>query len=636
MIKEVILFITITLFSLSVNGQDKNFISLNNTTLEELKMTVYEKDSSASAVILNEKGHAYFNIKGRNRYTSEYYVRIKILKNSAFNKATVQIPFYKSSRVKSIEAITYNLTDDGEIEKTLLEEKDIFKEKYNKSFNIKSFSMPNVKVGSVIEYRYTYSRNSYGIYDWDFQSDIPKVKSTYKAYLSGRPKFKIRLIGFLKPSVEKAVLKKRCVGVSRCSELYYEMKDIPAFVEEKYLTSKSNYMSRLSFEREYYNSFAKKGDGQDWRSLDKGFKNAYSQDLNSDWYYKKHLPKHLFIEKNEFQKAKNIYSYIQKQFTKDNSSKLSFEDVFEKKVGSSFQINFALYNALKAAGLNVKTMFLSTRENGFVTKLHATVEDFNYNIVKLHVNGEDFFLDANDKVCPFGLLPFRCLNGEGRVLDLDKGSYWYPIKSTLKSGKTTKVALVLKDGKMEGDIDISRKGYNAKFKRNLLENSSKEAYMEAFESRYPNIEVESYENENLGNLNLPLKEFFKTSIDLDDLGNIIVNPFVIDRLEINPFKLNERLYPVDYGYKRSERYLFTLTVPDEYEIKRVPESKVISLPNKGGSMKLSVMKKGNVITLFYTFNLAQTVYSTVEYHYLKEFYNRIIKVQDTFIELGKR
>lgn len=634
MIKKAILLII--LFSLSVQGQDKEFINLKNATLEELKMTAYEKDSSARAVVLNEKGHVYFNIKGRNRYTREYYVKIKILKKSGFDKATVQIPFYKSSRVKSIEAITYNLKENGEIEKTLLEEKDIFKEKFNKSFNIKSFSIPNVKVGSVIEYKYTYSRNSYGVYDWDFQTDIPKVKSVYKAYLSGRPKFKIRLIGFLKPSLERAELKKKCVGVSRCSELYYEMEDVPAFVEEKYLTSKYNYLSRLTFEREYYNSFVKKGDEQDWKALDKGFKRAYYQDLNSDWYYKKHLPKHLFEEKNALQRAKNIYSYIQKIFTKDNSSKHSFDDVFEKKTGSSFQINFALYNALKAANLDVKIMFLSTRKNGFVTKLHATVEDFNYNIIKLHIDGKDLFLDANDKLNPFGLLPFMCLNGEGRVVDFDKGSNWHPIKSTLKSGKTTKVALTLKDGKMEGDIYISRKGYDAKFKRSVLEDSNKETYMEAFESRYPNIEIDSYSNENVGNLNLPLKEFFKASIELDDLATIKINPFVIGRLEVNPFKLNERLYPVDYGYKRSERYLFSLTVPDEYEIKKMPRNKVISLPNKGGSMKLSIMKKGNEITLFYTFNLAQTVYSSIEYHYLKEFYNRVIKNQDTFIELEKK
>lgn len=631
-----ILIIGFMFFVVAVIAQKEKTTTLGKTTLKELKMTVYEKDSSASAVVLDEKGHVYFNLKGKNRYTKDYYVRIKILKKSAFKLATIKIPFYKSSRVKKVEAITYNLSDSGEIVKTQLKDEGVFKEKYNKSFNIKSFALPKVKVGSVIEYKFSYSRNSYSVYDWEFQSDIPKIKSTYKAYLSGRPKFKVRMIGFLKPTYETARVKKKCVGVSRCSELYYEMENVPAFYEEEYLTNKYNYLSRVTFEREYYNPHVKKGDGHDWKTLDQAFESAYRQELSLGWYYKRHLPKFLFKEKDDLQKAKNIYTYIQKRFTKDNGSDFEFKEVFDKRRGTSAQINLALFNALKAADLDVKIVFLSTRNNGFVTKLHATTEDFNYLIVKVKINGEDFFLDTTNKTIPFSLLPFECLNGEGRVFDFKKGSYWQVLRPKLKSGKSTKVAFVLKDGKLEGDINISREGYDAKFKRDELKTKNEELYLEEMESDYLNLEIDDYANEGLTDLGVPLKESIHISIDLENANTIRINPFIIDQLKINPFKLNKRLYPVDFGYERAERYLFYLTVPKGYKVKSLPKNIAVRLPNKGGSMVFSVMNKENALTLLYKFNLTKSVYASSEYNYLKEFYNKSIKIQDTFIELEKK
>ena len=626
-------FLFVAVFAVA---QKNKTIDLGRTTLDELKMTVYENDSTANAVVLFEKGHVYFNLNSYNNYTKEYYVRIKILNRSALKKANIKIPFYKASRVENIEAITYNLSDSGKIVKSILAKEDIFKEKVNKSYRIKSFALPNVKVGSVIEYKFTYTRYGYGVYNWSFQSDIPKIKSIYKAYLSGRPKFKIRMIGFLKPSIEKTSLKKKCVGISRCSELYFEMDSIPAFKEEKYLTNKNNYLSQIKFEREYKNPYVGKGKNREWKILDKGFTEAYKYSLNMAGYYRRKMPSYLFKEKDLLKKAKGIYNYIQKRFTRDEYSDEEFVDIFEKKIASPDQINLALYNAFIAAELNADLTFISTRENGFVTKLHATVNDFDYIIVKLKINQKEYFLDAADKKNPFGLLSFECLNGDGRVLNFKKGSYWQNIVPTIRSNEKIQAHFSLKEDNLIGDISITRNGYYAKIKRKSIDLVKEEDYLDNFESKNPDLNINVYKRENERDLAEPLKEKFNVSIEIEDKESIKINPFLLSRLTTNPFKLNERSYPIDYGFKRSKRYLFSLIIPEDYLIKSLPKNLALRLPNKGGMMMLTTMQKGNTITLLYKFNLNRRVFYPVEYQVLKEFYSQVIKTQDTYIELEKK
>jgi len=627
------IFLFVTLFAVA---QKNKTIDLGRTTLDELKMIVYEKDSSAKAVVLEEIGYVHFNTKGINYYTKEYYVRIKILRKSGFNLATVEVPFYKKSRLKNIEAISYNLSDSGEVIKTVLEEKDIHKEKYSKNIRVSSFAVPNIKVGSVIEYKYTYTRNDYGIYDWNFQSDIPKIKTVYKAALSLRSNLQLRLIGFLKPTFENAELKKRCVGVYRCSALHYEMLDVPAFKEEKYLTSKKNYLSRLSFERKYQSAYVDKTKDNQWGTLDKAFESAYKYRLNQSAFYRRMMPSYLFKEKDSYKRVLQIYKFIQRRFTKDYNLDNRFDEVYEKKTGTAGQINLALYNALIAAEINANLIAVSTRKNGFVTKLHASLEDFNYKIVKVNIEGKDVFLDASEKNLSFGILPFKTLNGDGRVLDFKKGSYWQKIVPTIKTKKNTRINLSLNEDGINGVITIIRAGYSAKFKRDKIEAVNEESYLEDFESKNPDLEVNTYSRENEKALEKPLKETFNVSLELENNQTIKINPFLIGKLNVNPFKIKERKYPVDFGFKKSERYLFSLTVPEMYKIKQLPKNLAIRLPNNGGTIMLTTIQKNNTITILYKFYLNKRIFYPSEYQLLKEFYNKIISTQDTYIELERK
>jgi len=636
--KKNALLLLILISTITFSQKNKfYFPAMGNITLEELKMTHYEKDSSAIAVILEEQSYVHFNSRFRPSYTRDYYVKAKILKKSAFKKATIRIPFYKSSKLENISGITYNLNDENEIVKSLLSDDAIFKNKYSKNIQLESFALPNIKVGSVIEVRFSITTKNYGVYDWKFQTDIPKIKTVYKAHLPSKPRLKVRMIGFLKPFIDKAYIKNKCFEVYKCTALHYEMKDVPAFKEEAYLTSKENYISRISFEREYNNPYKKNNDVKDWENLDESLRNTYERHLKKSYFYKKNLPRFVLLEKDKLKKANLVYTFIQRHFIKNEKSKNDLQTAFQTKVASSNQINLSLYNALKAAEINnVKLVLLSTRENGFITKLHATLEDFNHIIVRVIIKGKKYFLDATNKENPFGLIPFSCLNGDGRVLDYNNGSYWEPIKSTIPTSKTIKIKLSLLDDRINGTVSISTNGYDAAAKRAELNTYNEETIIENFESKHVFLDVENYNNENLTDLNKNLKENYKITIDIDNDNEIRINPFFEDLIKENPFKLSKRLYPVDFGYKRKKTFLTSIEIPANYSVKKLPKDKAITIPNKGGVLIYKANVIDNKITIYLKYQLNKEVYTNNEYLYLKEFFNQLIQIQRSDIILEKQ
>ena len=521
-------------------------------------------------------------------------------------------------------------------------------------------TFPNIQNGSVIEFSYEIITPYYKLDDWIFQNNIPKIQSEYTSSIIANYKYNIRLNGFLKLDIDDASIEKKCFfsstyGGASCIKLHYAIKNIPAFKEEKYLTSPKNYVSKLIFDLESFSYNNKiRGYGttsrvkkvvenytKTWKDADKKLKEVFlNKQTSKKRFFEKKLPQTILTIKDELKKAtvayefiKNSYNWNERYWSINNNVKESFKN----KTGSVDEINLALYNTLQALNIESYPVVISTRANGFPTKLYPSTRDFNYIIVKAVINNQDYFLDATNKFLSFGDIPMRCLNGDGRVMDFKKGSYWQAIKTSQKSSTYTKVKFkITGDNDLQGNISINNKGYYAINKRQEIINITQEEYVNEFESDHPYIEINDYKIDNINKLDKNLMESYDITIENDNQSKIIINPFLISKLTRNPFKLNKRDYPVDFGYFRSNTYLLSIVLPKNYIIKNLPENKTISLPNKGGQFILNLKKTNNTINLYSKISINKKVYSSDEYHYLKEFYNQIIKAQDTFIEIEKK
>jgi len=646
-----LIFILFVLINCNLFSQKKQIYKFGSISQSEHELQRYEKDTTANAIFLFEYGSTKFKQSNSAVIIStKYYAKVKIFKKEGFENATIKIPIYNNSnaseKVIDIKAITHN----GMI-KTSLSKKNIFTEKINEYWSEVKFTMPNLKENSIIEYEYTFETPfKFNFKGWEFQTNIPKIHSEFYALIPGNFIYNRRLNGFHKLSKNESKIKKSCfriTGISAeadCEEVFYTMDDIPSFIEEDFMTSKDNFLSAIKFELSEFRGF----DGSNykytktWQSVDKEFKTDKSigRQLRKVDYLEKQLSEDLMLGANDIIKAKKVYAFIQNHFTWNNKTRLFSEvnvkEAFKNKIGNSTEINIALINALNAVGFEANIVLLSTRDNGVPTKLYPIMSDFNYAIAQLTIGDQSFLLDATDKLLPFGMLPFKTLNHYGRVMDFKKGSYWTDIKA--KNNTRTLVSMDLEideNGNFIGVIKKSFSGYNAYDQREKINAISEENYLNEIEND-DRLIINSYENFNVTQLDKTLTEVYNVILESNLSQNLVIlNPFILTKISKNPFKLNQRSYPIDFGYPRTFQYVLKLNIPEHYKIKSLPENKAFKLPNNGGNYIFSIDQKENEIKVLYKFSIIRSYFIPEEYPYLKEFYKQIIKTQNSLITLEK-
>lgn len=410
------------------------------------------------------------------------------------------------------------------------------------------------------------------------------------------------------------------------------------------MTNKDNFISKIDFELSKTKWFdgSRKDFTTTWEAVDKEFKtdkNIGSQ-LRKTNFFEDYIPNEIKLLDNDLEKAKAVYSFIQNHFTWNEKysifKNVKVKKAFEEKIGNIGEINISLINSLKAVGLNTELVVLSTRNNGFATKLHPVISDFNYLIAKVNINDTYYFLDASDKMIPFGILPFRCLNGYGRVMDFENPSYWIDIEPKVNSKKSSMVLLELKEnGVIEGKLRTSYSGYQAINRRKEIESMSNDAIMDEFENDFSYVEILNYSSENKTDIDKNFNETFEILIEPDnDNTNWYLNPYFGNNFIKNPFNQKMRLYPVDFGYKRSYDLKFTIILPDNYEVTSIPKSLNVTIPDKSFKYNLRSQNQSGVkVSLISSIKINKNLYYSKEYRYLKYIFDQIVNSQKERIVL---
>jgi hypothetical protein len=627
------------------------------TTYTELNMKSYAPDSSAVAVVLNEFGKAYFDNGGDYNLMFEYHVKIKIFKKEGLDYANIEIPLRKSDSkgeiLRSFEAASYTF-DNGTMRETKVTSKEVFSDVRGKYLEYKKVAIPNVREGSVVEFKYTIeSPFAYNFRNWEFQSEIPKVYSEYWALIPANYLYNITLKGFYKLTTNTSKITKGCYSMngrsSDCSQFMYGMKNIPAFVEEEYMTAKSNFLSAIKFELSEYRYFDGRVDKmtKEWRDVELELKKHqdFGQQLKkADGKMEADVLALIGGETDPLAKAKKIYNYFLQNFQWNGKfelfTDLGVKKAFEGKIGNVSDLNLMLIGALQVAKLSVDPLILSTRDNGVPIELYPAISDFNYVVARLEINGKFYLLDATDPFHPFGLLPERCLNGKGRVLG-NKESSWVDLVATDKARRISNFSLKLSDdGRMSGVIQMTYTGYEAVKQRKMLNKLAEDkAYISNLTKKFDALEVDKFEISNFEEIEKPFVVKLDIGYQAYDEGgadNFLFNPFFIEKESENPFKSNVRLYPVDFGSPREFTTTLNLEFPAKYDLVNRPEKVALSLPNAGGRFILESQIADNKLVLNNALSINRTVFSSQEYPFLKELYSRIIQAQNEDLIFKKK
>jgi hypothetical protein len=177
------------------------------------------------------------------------------------------------------------------------------------------------------------------------------------------------------------------------------------------------------------------------------------------------------------------------------------------------------------------------------------------------------------------------------------------------------------------------------FRKGLRSHNSHDEYIKEIESDFPGLTIHSFNFEDIDSLQKPVREIFNVSLSgyADMIGDMIsLNPMLIEKLDSNPFKMEKRKYPIDYGHPIKSRYVLNVLLPEGYEVSEVPRPCSIVLPDKSGRFTYNMSVKGNSVQLMANFDITKTLFVESEYLLIKEFYNQVIAKQMEVIMLKKK
>jgi hypothetical protein len=659
--KRPLLLLITFMFSLAAMAQDFPYGQIDNAALD---MKKYDKDTSAHAVVLNEHGisRINFNTDYRVMITYEYHTKIKFFDSKEFDReGTIAIHLYGSGdnvhyeSVDDLKATTYYKDDNGSVQQEKLDSKKIFSVKNSSHWQTMKFAMPALRNGCIIEISYKIISPYLGdFHSWNFQGHIPRVNSEYEVHIPGFWNYNASLRGFLKLTKNKSEIEKECFrygqAVADCSHITYGISDVPAFIEEDYMTSDNNYISSVNFELTEstdFNNGAKTKYSKDWKDIDYNLKSEpwFGRQLKRTELMKDRIAPLIANKTDQLEKAQIIYNYVKNTIKWDDNESFGSTDGIRQALlnhkGNAGDVNLALVAALNAGGIPTEAVMLSTRGNGNLNKLYPNIGNFNYVIAKANIGDKSYLLDATEPLLPFGMLPMRCLNDQGRVFSLDKPSYWIDLSTGQRENETNTLDLTLQDnGKLKGTYTRYSSGYSGYLRRKEIKKyNSIDEYVESLGGAFGNTKILKSDITNLDSLDKPLSETFEVEINLfDDTKHerLSLNPYIFGKVTTNPFKLTERDFPVDWGMPSDDRYVLNMHLPQQYSIESPIQPIAVTMPNQSGKFFTAYEGDKQNFTLSYDTQFNKSVYGPDEYGYLKELYNRIILAEKTEITFKKK
>ena len=646
-------------------------IKFGNIPMEDMKMTVYSKDSSASAVVLADYGEStisYNQTEGFQLFF-ERIRRIKILTKDGLKWADFSIPLYhdgsSDEKVSNLKAVTYNL-ENGKIVESKAKGEAIIKEKYDDNLNFTKISLPNVKVGSVIEISYKVTSDFvFNFQDWEFQDEIPTVWSEYRAHIPEYYNYQKYMQGYITlATVENGSKLNSIIITSKERGGFYVTKtsfetdkieytensnrwiaqSVPAFKEEPYMTSKTDFISKINFEL----SFTKFPNGNmknymgSWEDINKSYWERYEPEITGNNFLKRQVEEITAGKTTPEEKIAAIFQFVRQNFVWDGYKRRylssDLKDVFEKKKGNSADINLLLASMLEKAEIAVSPILVSTRDHGFIREGIPVSSQFNYIISSVKIGDKNLLLDATEKLLPIGMLPQRCLNGSG-LLIAKETPQWVNLQSQTKSRMVISADLKLTDASdLNGSLNVESTGYFSSAARKSFLAKGEADYIKEFVGT-KSWQLASSNFENTKDIQLPFKEKHGLSISehITTAGNTFYfSPFVIERELENPFKVEKREYPVDFGSPFDKLYMVKITVPADYQVDELPKNKMLVLPGNSCKYLFNATQIGNMISITSSLSFNKSVFSQEEYPALRDFYGQVVAKQAEQIVLKKK
>lgn len=436
----------------------------------ELQMTSVPEAPGAPAVYL------YRQVDRDDIANHEYnYLRIKILTEEGRKYANVEIPFFNGNEsVHSIKART--IRPDGTIanfegkpmDKMIVKAKGV-------KYMAKVIVLPDVQVGSIIEYHYMNQLKEHYVFDSHWIVSEELFTKYAKFLLKPSNYFPVR---FSWQGLPPGVAPKNERGL-----VHLEANNIAAFQTEDYMPPQNELKARVDFvysedsemqADKFWKKEAKKANGEveSFIGKRKAMEQAVAQMVSPSDTPELKLQKIYARVQQLRNTAYEVETTAQEKKRNQEKATKNVEDVWKSGSGSGREITWLYLALVRAAGLEAYPVLVSRRNEYFFTPQMMDPHRLDDNVVLVKLNGKDTFYDPGTAYTPFGILPWPETAVQGLRLDKDGGAWvTTSVPDSTVSNITRKADLKMTDqGGLEGKVTVTFSGLEALSMRLELRN----------------------------------------------------------------------------------------------------------------------------------------------------------------------
>ncbi len=637
---KLLIYLLATLAPFCIAAQDFNDFGM--VTKEELNLKECAFDKDAPAIILIDEAIADHDQE--YHLITHHHVRLKILKEKGFEEANVTLRFYRKDDFEfldNLEAMVINTDANGQPVVERLTKKSFYKQNVNERIGTITFTFPNIKVGSIIEYRYrSFMKNYNGLDDWDFQKELPVVKSKYTLTVLPTAEFTYRIN-------KKEELPVKTSFDKETGKIFFEMNNIPSLGDEPYMDAREDYLQKVMFQLSGYNN---NGTGKinymtSWKEVirelleEKAFGNQLGKSVPGTSAFTEETKKLATAE----DKMKAVYNYVRSNMSWNNFySKYAVDGIksaWEKKKGTSAEINLILVNLLKEAGLEAYPTLVSERFHGKVNPAYPFIDQFNSVFACVFINDKKYYLDATDSYTPAHIIPSTILNTTALLVHKKMGGLVTITNDSLQYRDfVSAISKVDNTGNFTGEVYIKNSGYSRLKKISDYKDAGQEKYLER-NYKKDGIAIDGFEFFNLTNDSLPAEQKFKFNTNLAIAGDYIYLPLnLFFGFEKNPFISDTRFSNVNFGYKRNINTHASITLPPGFEPDALPRPIKIRTPDNDISFSraLEYDKATHSVTCTFSIEFTKSLYDAEEYSLLQQVYKKMFEVLKEPLVLKKK
>jgi len=570
-----------------------------------LKAPIVEKDADAEALFWEVR----LNDDPGGDLIFHHYVRIKVFTDRGReSQSKIDIPFGKISgrEIKVSDIAARTIKPDGSIVE--LKNQDVFERTIVKTsgvkVKVKSFAMPALEAGCIIEYRWRETRvnQSANYVRLEFQRDIPAHRITYfvKPYpFEGMAMSSITMHG------NASAFKKEKEGFFSTT-----MTNVPAVHEESRMPPEDQVKAWMLL---YYTADEKVDPEKYWVDLGKRVYQNTKSLLKANDDVKRTSASLTDGATTDDEKIERLFSFCRTKIknVSDDASGMTAEerkkikenkspaDTLKRQSGNGADIDLLFAALVTATGYDARIVLAPNRGDLFFDKTIPNAYFLEPSNIAVRIGDQWKFYNPGFNHVPVGMLRWQEEGTQALVTD-PKQPVWTnipmspPDKSHIK--RTAKLKLG-EDGSLEGDVVVNYSGHFAIDKKEASDDDSdserEEALKEEIKAKMSTAELSGIRIENISDASRPLVHAYHIRVPgyAQRTGKrLFLQPAVFQRGASPLFSASERRYQVYFHFPWSESDEVTIDLPPGYSLDNA------DAPAGFGSAEISSYKPSIAVT----------------------------------------